>query len=298
MNLSGQTVWLALAAILAVNTPLSLQPQVGAADNVILITLDGARVEEMFTGLNLEILRSTLKQGQKIEDLPVYRRFWAEDSAARREKLMPFFWRTLMVEHASYCGKPAAWQHRPSHQPSSVFPSGSRRCSSRSPRRGDRGTILIRNRIAPSSRWCRAPGAARVRWRRWHPGHFQRHRGARRVAPPSSTRPAALARPGLDRPTQASRALAAVGQRAIRRGHLRGALSHLCGGAVRGALPVARRDRFWAHDVATTAPSTPYARTDRVPEEHCGHVLRVMADYRAPHAPADHDRSRAWTHAG
>jgi hypothetical protein len=77
---------------------------VGAADNVILITLDGARVQEMFGGLDLEILRSTLKKGQTVEDRPVYRRFWAAEAVARREKLMPFFWKTLMSEHGSIAG--------------------------------------------------------------------------------------------------------------------------------------------------------------------------------------------------
>ena len=77
-----------------------------AGDNVILITLDGARIEEMFGGMQLGILQSTLREGQKVEDSPVYRRFWAETPQARREKLMPFFWKTLMAEHGSIAGNP------------------------------------------------------------------------------------------------------------------------------------------------------------------------------------------------
>jgi len=77
-------------------------------DNVLLITLDGARVEEMFGGLDLEILRSSLRPGQKVEDSPAYRRFWADSAKARREKLLPFFWKTLMVEHGSIAGNSAA----------------------------------------------------------------------------------------------------------------------------------------------------------------------------------------------
>ena len=50
-----------LALILA-SPPLSAQRPPGDADNVVLITLDGARVQEMFGGLDVEILRSTLKQ--------------------------------------------------------------------------------------------------------------------------------------------------------------------------------------------------------------------------------------------
>ena len=76
-------------------------------DNVILITLDGARVEEIFGGMDLEILRSTLRPGEKVEDSSVYRRFWAESSKTRREKLLPFFWKTLMAQHGSIAGNPA-----------------------------------------------------------------------------------------------------------------------------------------------------------------------------------------------
>lgn len=75
--------------------------------NVVLITLDGARVEEMFGGLDLDVLRSTLDKDARVEDSPVYKRFWAADPVARREKLMPFFWRTLMRERGSIAGNPA-----------------------------------------------------------------------------------------------------------------------------------------------------------------------------------------------
>jgi len=92
----------ALAAIAAIlQTPTAAQQ---TADNVILITLDGARTEEIFGGLNAEILRSTLKEGESLESQPVYRRFWAESAGARREKLMPFFWKTLLSTHGSIAG--------------------------------------------------------------------------------------------------------------------------------------------------------------------------------------------------
>ena len=77
-------------------------------DAVILITLDGARTEEMFGGLDRDILQSTLRPNQKAEEQPIYRRFWADTPVARREKLMPFFWRTLMAERGSIAGNAAA----------------------------------------------------------------------------------------------------------------------------------------------------------------------------------------------
>jgi hypothetical protein len=73
---------------------------------VILITLDGARTEEVFGGLDIDVLKSTLKAGQKVEDSPLYRRYWAETPEARRRKLLPFFW-TLVTEHGSIAGNRA-----------------------------------------------------------------------------------------------------------------------------------------------------------------------------------------------
>jgi hypothetical protein len=98
----------ALTLLLVTAVTSHTQAPQSAADNVILITLDGARLEEMFGGMQLDILQSTLRQGQRAEDSPSYRRFWAETPKARREKLMPFFWKTLMAAHGSIAGNPAA----------------------------------------------------------------------------------------------------------------------------------------------------------------------------------------------
>ncbi len=81
--------------------------QTGAAaadDRVLLITLDGARTEEMFGGLDESILRSTLQPNQTLEDQPIYKRFWAPTPEERRRKLLPFFWGTLMSKHGSIAG--------------------------------------------------------------------------------------------------------------------------------------------------------------------------------------------------
>ncbi len=75
-----------------------------ADDRVVLITLDGARIEEMFGGLDETILRSTLQPTQKMEEQPIYKRFWAPTREERRQKLLPFFWGTLMAKHGSIAG--------------------------------------------------------------------------------------------------------------------------------------------------------------------------------------------------
>ena len=102
-----RAIALTLLVVVAGGVPGHSQVPQTPPDNVILITLDGARIEEMFGGMQVGILQSTLREGQKVEESPIYRRFWAESPQARREKLMPFFWKTLMAEHGSIAGNPA-----------------------------------------------------------------------------------------------------------------------------------------------------------------------------------------------
>lgn len=75
-------------------------------ENVILITLDGARTQEVFGGLDLDILKDKTKRG-KVEDSSLYKKYWAATPEERRMKLLPFFWGTLMKEHGSVAGNRA-----------------------------------------------------------------------------------------------------------------------------------------------------------------------------------------------
>jgi hypothetical protein len=88
----------ALAAMLAVGA--SAQSK---TENIILITLDGARAQEMFGGLDLEILKAITREGE-VEDTAIYKKYWAETAQGRRERLMPFFWGTLMKQYGSIAG--------------------------------------------------------------------------------------------------------------------------------------------------------------------------------------------------
>ncbi len=71
------------------------------SENVILITLDGARNQEIFGGFDAELYKKIQKDAEK---QAVYKTFWAETAEARREKLMPFFWQVLMKNHGSIAG--------------------------------------------------------------------------------------------------------------------------------------------------------------------------------------------------
>jgi hypothetical protein len=101
------TISLTIALVVAIGNvwtpgfPSALQR---TAQSVILITLDGARTEEIFGGLDRDVFTSTLREKQTLEEQPAYQRFWAETPTERREKLMPFFWGSLMREHGSIAG--------------------------------------------------------------------------------------------------------------------------------------------------------------------------------------------------
>jgi hypothetical protein len=94
------------AAVLSVSAPTPAQAPAGG-DALILITLDGARTEEVFGGLDAEVLRSTLQASKKLEDDATYRRFNAATAEDRRRKMMPFFWGELVTKHGSIAGTAA-----------------------------------------------------------------------------------------------------------------------------------------------------------------------------------------------
>jgi hypothetical protein len=107
-------VLIAAAGIVAVaQTPASPSGASAAAAalktrNVILITLDGARTQEIFGGLDDEIFKAVLAKEKKTpEQSDVYKRFAGATPEERRQKLMPFFWGTWMKEHGSIGGNRA-----------------------------------------------------------------------------------------------------------------------------------------------------------------------------------------------
>ena len=91
---------LSLLLLVALALPSAQAP----ARNIVLITLDGARHQEIFTGLDPEIVRSTLKDEQTLEQSPLYKRYWAPTPEERRRKLMPFFWNEWMERSGSIAG--------------------------------------------------------------------------------------------------------------------------------------------------------------------------------------------------
>src|SRR5262252_5052904 len=98
---------LLLLTVLSIAGIVILARAQAAPPAVVLITLDGARIEEVFGGLDAAIVTSQLRDGQRLDDQPIYKRFWAPTPEERRMKLMPFFWGTLMRDRGSIAGNPA-----------------------------------------------------------------------------------------------------------------------------------------------------------------------------------------------
>jgi len=74
------------------------------AENVILVTLDGVRVEEVFGGMAAEL--NSKAAGGAMEPGDVARRFKRPTPEERREALFPFLW-TVMAREGQLFGDPA-----------------------------------------------------------------------------------------------------------------------------------------------------------------------------------------------
>jgi hypothetical protein len=87
--------------------PLVLSLSAGQTEYLFLVTGDGIRHQEVFTGVDAQLMQEGAKKWSGIENLAAMKdRFWAETPKERREKLMPFFWKTLAKEGVIY-GNPA-----------------------------------------------------------------------------------------------------------------------------------------------------------------------------------------------
>jgi hypothetical protein len=67
--------------------------QSSRARNVVIVTVDGFRWQELFTGAERALLRPTATGEASVTE----KRFWRETADARRAALMPFFWSVVAV---------------------------------------------------------------------------------------------------------------------------------------------------------------------------------------------------------
>lgn len=63
------------------------------AENIIIITTDGLRWQEVFNGMDSSLANN--KKYNQDDSLYLYRKYWAGNESDRRKKLMPFLWSTI-----------------------------------------------------------------------------------------------------------------------------------------------------------------------------------------------------------
>jgi hypothetical protein len=75
-------------------------------DNVLVVTMDGMRWQEVFGGLASELLTKEAGGVSASDAAPLQARFGGETADLRREKLMPFLW-TVVAKRGQILGDPA-----------------------------------------------------------------------------------------------------------------------------------------------------------------------------------------------
>ncbi len=80
--------------ILLISLVLNLSvAQAQTAENVIIITTDGLRWQEVFGGMDSALANN--KKFNQDDSAGIYNQYWAADAIERRKKLMPFLWSTI-----------------------------------------------------------------------------------------------------------------------------------------------------------------------------------------------------------
>jgi len=80
-----------LSAMLIIMTNCVLHAQ--KIENIIIITTDGFRWEEVFTGMDSSLAND--KRFNQGDSAYIFKKYWADNANERRNKLMPFFWSTI-----------------------------------------------------------------------------------------------------------------------------------------------------------------------------------------------------------
>ena len=97
-------ILLGLIAGFLLNSPLAAQtPAPGRDHNVVYVTLDGFRWQELFGGAYEPFIA---KDAGVADVAGLKARFWRESDEERRETLLPFFWKTI-AKHGQIFGDPS-----------------------------------------------------------------------------------------------------------------------------------------------------------------------------------------------
>lgn len=102
-------VWFGFVLLLSMLQSCAMAQQgIRKTENVIIITWDGFRWQEMFSGAE-DVLMD--KQNGGVRDIPgLKQQFWRESATERREVLLPFVWGT-MAKQGQIFGDPSSKAH-------------------------------------------------------------------------------------------------------------------------------------------------------------------------------------------
>lgn len=70
----------------------SVFSQSGKTENIVVVTMDGMRWQEIFGGIDSVLMKDPKYSANSKE---LRSNYWDEDASVRREKLFPFFWNTI-----------------------------------------------------------------------------------------------------------------------------------------------------------------------------------------------------------
>lgn len=91
-----RTVDFLVVVLTSFSPALGRQNEAGKTENVIVVTLDGFRPQEMFGGADETLLD---REGGGVRDVPALKeRFWRDSPEERRKTLLPFLWETVAVK--------------------------------------------------------------------------------------------------------------------------------------------------------------------------------------------------------
>jgi len=99
-------VFVAIALLVSARPESHLRAQLKYADRVILVTLDGMRREEIFSGISSALLNET-DGGVRGDAAAIEKRFGGTSAEERRTRLMPFLW-TVVAKSGQIFGDPSA----------------------------------------------------------------------------------------------------------------------------------------------------------------------------------------------
>src|ERR1700761_3210998 len=95
-----------LLMALVFGAALQMQAQDYKTNNIVIVTLDGLRWQEVFRGADSALINS-----KYTDDKPtVEKQFWTKDAGERRKMLFPFLWSTV-VRTGELCGNRDAGNH-------------------------------------------------------------------------------------------------------------------------------------------------------------------------------------------